>query len=152
MTARSQQEAFSSWPAWPWFPWTSSVQALGSAFTPQQVNQAINPGWIFAQGVTINAQNSSSPETERDIVALESYGRQIGRISDALAILISERRANAPVRAEYEAFNALHEKILEIKTRASHCRVERLLKDLDQMRRDAPADYARVAAILHEVS
>ena len=39
---------------------------------------------------------SSAPDTERDIVSVESYGRQLGRVIDALAESIKERLKSAP--------------------------------------------------------
>lgn len=131
----------STWPAWPWLPWTQ-------ALAPQQLNQPINPGWIFASSVTVNARNSSAPETERDIVAEESYGRQIGRISDALALLIAERPESAPPSAALKEFAAMRAKIEAIKAGAAQARVARLIADLERLRRDEPAEFARVLALL----
>jgi len=82
---------------------------------PHTLDQPINPGWIFAQAVTVNEHNSSAPATEREIVAAESYGRQLGRISDALAALIAERPATAPPVPELEAFGAMRDRIEDIK-------------------------------------
>jgi hypothetical protein len=131
----------SGWPAWPWLPWTQ-------ALAPQQLTQPINPGWIFASSVTVNARNSSAPETERDIVAEESYGRQIGRISDALALLIAERPEGAPPSAALKEFAAMRAKIEEIKAGAAQARVARLIADLERLRRDEPAEFTRVMALL----
>ena len=39
---------------------------------PNDLNQPILPGWMFAGTVTVNDLNSSAPETEREIVAAES--------------------------------------------------------------------------------
>jgi hypothetical protein len=131
----------SGWPAWPWMPWTQ-------ALAPQQLTQPINPGWIFASSVTVNARNSSAPETERDIVAEESYGRQIGRISEALAVLIAERPEGAPASAALKDFADMRDKIEGIKASAAQGRVARLIADLERLRRDDPAEFARVMALL----
>jgi hypothetical protein len=59
---------------------------------PYNFEQPILPGWTF----NINSNNSSSPQTEVDVVAKHSYGRQLGRIADALDLLIGERDGEAP--------------------------------------------------------
>ena len=41
--------------------------------------QPINQGW-FGTSFLINSNNSSAPQTEMDVVAKYSYGRQINRI------------------------------------------------------------------------
>jgi hypothetical protein len=74
---------FQQWPAWMMGP-------LGLLEQPTP-NQPINPGWAFGNVVNVTEQNSSAPGTERDIVASISYGKQLGRITDALAALIAER-------------------------------------------------------------
>jgi hypothetical protein len=128
-----------TWPAWPWLPWN---------LAPQQLTQPINPGWIFASSVTVNARNSSAPETEREIVAEESYGRQIGRINDALAVLIAERRAGAPPNEALDGFTAMRARIEEIKAKAALGRVARLIADLESLQRDDPEEFSRIKARL----
>lgn len=50
------------------------------------LEQPILPGWTFA----INNVNSSAPQTEAEVVAQHSYGRQLGRISDVLDLLLRD--------------------------------------------------------------
>jgi hypothetical protein len=38
----------------------------------------------------ITEQNSSASDTEREIIAAQSYGRQRGRIMDAVAVLVAD--------------------------------------------------------------
>ncbi|MBI5718528.1 MAG: hypothetical protein HZC37_12670 [Burkholderiales bacterium] len=60
------------------------------------VLQTINPwNWVFSSAggqsglVNINVGKSADPELERQILEeVGSYGRQIGRISEALAVLL----------------------------------------------------------------
>src|SRR5262245_48709708 len=56
---------------------------------PGRLDQAINPGWVFGS-VTVNNVNSRDPDIERRIVEEVSYGRQLGRIMDALAALVAQ--------------------------------------------------------------
>jgi hypothetical protein len=65
------------------------MEAWTPPFTaPRRLDQSINPGWVFG-AVTINNANSRDPETEQKIVEKVSYGRQLGRIMDAVAVLVA---------------------------------------------------------------
>ena len=59
--------------------WMRTWQAMWR-LTPDNLAQPILPGWTF----NINSGNSTAPQTEVDVVAKHSYGRQIGRMSDLL--------------------------------------------------------------------
>ena len=54
---------------------------------PDTSVQPILPGWTL----NLNSNNSSSPQTEVDVVAKHSYGRQIGRMADVLEALVVEQ-------------------------------------------------------------
>ena len=56
------------------------------ALAPQKLWQSINSGWSFGN-IIVNENNSSAPQTEQAIVAQESYGRQIGKLLDAVDTL-----------------------------------------------------------------
>jgi hypothetical protein len=87
MTTSTQSQP-TPWPLWPWPAWPFPPSAPAAA---DELVQPINPGWTFGNLVSVTEQNSSSPDTERDIVAVESYGSQLGRVIDALAELIIEQ-------------------------------------------------------------
>ena len=77
-----------------WLGWWSELwhQAYGRtaglpSLAPQVLSQPILPGWMFAGSVNVTEENSSSPETEREIVSQYSYGRQLGRITGSLPAL-----------------------------------------------------------------
>ena len=61
-------------PPWPWPP-----------AAPQSLVQPINPGWSL---INVTYNNSSAPAIERDVLQQHSYGRQIGRLMDALSVLV----------------------------------------------------------------
>ena len=87
-TDPSKTPAWPVWPAWPfWLPPTPAAS--------DEIIQPINPGWTFGNLISVTEQNSSAPDTERDIVSVDSYGRQLGRVIDALAELINERPKSA---------------------------------------------------------
>jgi hypothetical protein len=86
-----------------WFAWWSRLwretYAPATPFpslAPQVLTQPILPGWLFANNINVNEENSSSPETERDILVKYSYGRQLGRIIDVVSELIEKWPGGAP--------------------------------------------------------
>jgi len=60
----------------------------GKSFAPASLTQPINPGWVFGS-VHITNENSSDPAAERRITETISYGRQLGRLMDAITVLIA---------------------------------------------------------------
>jgi hypothetical protein len=76
-------------------PWTWFIDSMGKMPFSGDVTQAINPWTWFlnAMGsqiglININVGRSSDPDMEKKIVSeVGSYGRQIGRISEALEVL-----------------------------------------------------------------
>jgi hypothetical protein len=93
---------------------------------PQFLTQPILPGWTF----NINSNNSTAPQTEVDVVAKHSYGRQLGRISDALAALIEERPRKTPKDKRLAAFLEMKQDIDEVKEHAAAARVRQIINDL----------------------
>ncbi len=104
----------------PWFP-----------FAPETFTQPILPGWSF----TLNEGNSSAPDTERRIVAQESYGRQLGKLTDAVAVLIERAGKGDPAFTDLLELKARVEKA---KTEAKADRLKRLSKDLQDLKTDDP--------------
>ena len=118
------------------------------AWVPRTLTQPILPGWTFGNVVTVNERNSRSPDTEREIVAEHSYGRQLGRVTEAVLALIEERPKDLPPKREYEQLIELHHQIEDIKLRFAAARVARLESELDGLRVESPEDYRRIAAKL----
>jgi len=133
-----------------------------SAFAPAVLTQPINPGWIFGN-VSITNENSGDPETEREILQAASYGRQLGRILDAMAVLVArmdpealtpERKALVPDQADaFDDFWALLVRIGEVKSKArtralSEEGVAELAANLRQLRSTDRERYDRLKEIL----
>jgi hypothetical protein len=138
----------SSAPSLPGFPGLAEWMRLWlSPSAPQVLMQPILPGWTFA----INNTNSSSPQTEAEIVTQQSYGRQLGRTSDVLALLIQDRddlRDNQLV----VDFLAMKEQIDTIKLRAAGDRLEQIRTDLSSLRDSDPGRYEELrSALLREL-
>src|SRR4029453_17975763 len=110
---------------WPWAGidpaawmrnwWTT----LGLA--PQTLTQPILPGWA----ITINGVNSSAPQTEVEVVQKHSYGRQLGRMADAVQALIEDRDETL-ADDRITAFTAMKQEIDDIKLDAATPRAHQL--------------------------
>lgn len=109
--------------------WLSSLQALSQAMSgfkaplSGDVNQAINPwSWVFGTGqfgfVNINLGSSGDPQVEQEVLdEVGSYGRQLGRMGDAMSVLIKlaerenldpkERDALTKLRFQLEAIDKI---------------------------------------------
>ena len=110
---------------------------------PTNLVQPILSGWTL----NINSNNSTAPQTEANVVARHSYGRQLGRISDALRELLRERGAKPPNGAVTE-FMSMCEEIDEIKVISSAKRLKQITADLTLLKAKDEAEYHRVRQAL----
>ena len=133
----------SSWAPWTWTAWGAPSPSVA----PNSLQQPILPGWIFANAVNINDANSGAPEIEREIVSQESYGRQLGRVIEALCEMIEERPATARSESMKELLK-LQDKIERIKARNAERRIENVRSWLAGLKRRDEPEYRRVAAAL----
>lgn len=74
--------------------------------------------------------NSSAPQTEVEVVQRHSYGRQLGRMADALEALIEERGEGASSDERFTEFTTMKQEIDEIKLDAAATRIDQLHADL----------------------
>ena len=119
-----------------WGPW------FGPA--PSALVQPILPGWTL----NINSNNSSAPQTEVNVVAKQSYGRQIGRISDALRALLLEQHPNPPKTGPFAQFISMWEEIEEIKSESAKGRLEQIVSDLALLKDKDLPEYKRLREAL----
>lgn len=138
-----QSESISSllaaWPA----RMSDTVSRYVSLFAPNVLSQPILPGWNVGNTYIVSEFNSRNPGTERRILAEHSYGRQIGRIMEALTVLVGERDDRHTNRA-LKNFVELARKIDEIKQDSVEHRVARLSTDLSTLKNDKPDAYANL--------
>jgi hypothetical protein len=137
-------------PPFPWSAiapaeWMRTWQAMWRG-APDNLAQPILPGWTF----NINSSNSTAPQTEVDVVAKHSYGRQIGRISDALELLIVERHGEAPEDKRFSDFLTMKHEIDNVKRDTAATRVERIVKDLALLKAQDQEQYVRLRDALRE--
>jgi hypothetical protein len=136
----------------PDFPWTGispgewmrTWQAMWRL--PDSLVQPILPGWTF----NINSSNSTAPQTEVDVVARHSYGRQIGRMSDALQLLIEERHGKTPEDKRFADFLTMKHEIDKVKQDAVATRIERLIKDLELLKAHDEKQYTDLRDALRQ--
>jgi hypothetical protein len=132
-------------PARPWlWPPSDWLRAWASWFppAPHSLNQPILPGWTVAPVLNVNSGNSSAPQTEAEIVQRHSYGRQLGRISDAVEALIELSGAAEDKRLT--EFITMKREIDAMKLDASAARIVQLAKDLAALKEARPDDYRRL--------
>lgn len=85
---------------------------------PTQLAQAINPwSWSFGQVglLNINLGNAGDPAAEQRILdEVGTYGRQLGRIGDALKVLIAHADLSGLTKAEQRAIDALKRQLANV--------------------------------------
>lgn len=113
------------------------------------VNQTIDAALVRAVGdqlgfVNINTTAAGDPDLERRITEqVASYGRQLGRILDALDVVIRNDRlddATPEDRHALEQFGALRTEIEAVKNRATAEGIDRLVAEVRTLRRDPEAN------------
>jgi hypothetical protein len=152
MPFMSSDSQLSNPPTWDWPSWMkgSMPNPLDVFAVPRNLVQPILPGWVFGSVTNVTEQNSSAPDTEREIVAGQSYGRQLGRVMDALAVLIADLpKAKQDARA-FEEFAKIRREIDDIKAEAAARRLDRIAADLATLKATKPKEYERLAATLRE--
>jgi hypothetical protein len=153
------------WPMLDWYSaWLRSAQTMlpgagsdigGAVLAPRVLTQPINPGWIFGN-VSITNDNSGDPEAERRILEAVSYGRQLGRLMDVVAVLVA-RAGQAGLTPEeervFKEFREVEAKIKAVKAKAesrwlSEDGMTDLANKLKELKTTDPETYARLTKIL----
>lgn len=123
------------------------------ALAPQKLMQSFNNGWSFAN-LTINSNNSSAPDTEQAIVAVESYGRQIGKLLDAVELLVA-RQPDAGTQPAFTKLTELKDRIDKVKHDMAVSRIDQLRSDLELLRMSGTSadqqHYAQCMAALQKL-
>ena len=148
MSSDSQLSNPTGWD-WPFWMKGSMPNPLDFFAAPRNFVQPILPGW-FGSVTNITEQNSSAPDTEREIIAAQSYGRQLGRVMDALAVLIADLPKAKRDATAFEEFAKLRREIDGIKAEAAARRLDRIAADLATLKETKPEEYKRLAATLRE--
>ena len=139
-------------------PWGRMLSQWGYTYDPTTVTDTITGNVITT---IINEDNSTNPSKERDIVERHySYGKQLGRIGDALDVLISlalSRRDPSELRRDerhaLEDFLKMHKKIDEIKggeASPSEAYLDLLFGDIRDLKGRDPETYRSLIEKMHD--
>ena len=123
------------------------MRSWSQALAPQNLVQPILPGWTF----NINSNNSSAPQTEAEVIQRHSYGRQLGRLSDALAVLLAAAPAKVQHDEDVREFLEMKDEIDAVKQQSALARVERLRGDLDLLKKTDRAEFDRLVKALRAI-
>lgn len=83
------------------------------SLAPEKLWQAINPWTFYQQGaqfglINVNLGQTPSPEIEQDVLnEVGSYGRQLGRIGDALEVILAHVKLEGVSTEEQDALKIL---------------------------------------------
>ena len=91
------------------------------SLAPDRLWQAINPWTFYQQGaqfgvINIELGETPAPETERAVLDdVGSYGRQLGRIGDALEVLLKHVKLEGLSQDERDALDILRGQLAEVR-------------------------------------
>ena len=105
-------------------------------------NEPILQGWTF----NIDSNNSTDPDTEHEVLRSTSYGKQLGKLTDAVAQLVA--LAPPDKRAAFGEFTAMKKEVDGAKKRALAARVARVKLDLERLKDSDADEYERLRAML----
>ncbi len=97
------------------------MKSLQVSLAPQQLWQAINPWSFYNQGaqfglVNINLGATPHPEIEQAVLEeVGSYGRQLGRIGDALEVLLAHVKLGELKPEEADALKVLQGQLAAVR-------------------------------------
>jgi len=130
-------------------PWSRMLSLWGYTYDPNTVTDTITGNVITT---IINEDNSTNPSKEKDIVENHySYGKQLGRIGDALNVLISlvvlqrdPAELQQDERHALEDFVEMHKNIVEVKgehASLNETQLDFLFKDIKDLKGTDPETY-----------
>lgn len=98
------------------------MKSLSYSIAPEQLWQSILPWKFYQEGaqlgcININLGSTPAPETEHRIIdEVGSYGRQIGRIGDALDILLRHVRLDDLTTEEADVLDVLKGQLAAVRS------------------------------------
>jgi len=137
--------------------WQAWWRALGlRAPLSGDVTQEIDASLIRGIGdqlgfININTSRAGDAELEQRIVTdVASYGRQLGRVLDALDVLIRNDERGELGDEDQRALRALetlHAEVTALKQRSAADRLDQLIDDIHALRQDPQANEAALRRI-----
>ncbi len=114
---------------------------------PDNLAQSILQGWTL----NINSNNSAAPQTEVDVLARYSYGRQLGRLCDVVEALLTQSQGKKPNATAIAEFLEMKRDIDTVKAKGAERRVARIAKDLQALKQADAAEFERTRAALRRL-
>ncbi len=97
------------------------ANSLGISIAPEKLWQAINPWTFYQQGaqfgfINIDLGQTPRPDIEQSILdEVGSYGRQLGRIGDALEVLMRHLKPDELTAEEADTLSILEGQLAQIR-------------------------------------
>jgi len=97
------------------------TKAFQVSLAPEKLWQAINPWTFYQQGaqfglINVNLGQTPRPDIEQAVLdEVGSYGRQLGRIGDALEVLLKHVKLEGLNKDEEDALTILSGQLAEIR-------------------------------------
>jgi hypothetical protein len=97
------------------------ANSLGLSIAPEKLWQAINPWTFYQQGgqfglINVDLGQTPRPDIEQTILdEVGSYGRQLGRIGDALEVLIRHLKPDELTAEEADTLAILEGQLAQIR-------------------------------------
>ncbi|MGH3830867.1 MAG: hypothetical protein ACRDRS_10540 [Pseudonocardiaceae bacterium] len=138
-----------SQPLNPWQLWQSWLSMFGiRAPLSGDVTQDISPSFGL---VNINNTSSGDPELEKRIITqVAGYGRQLGKLLEAVDVLVQQQSHQGLDEADIHALEQLHklaEQIAEVKEKATLGQVDRIVSDVRALGRNPEANAAAIQRV-----
>ena len=117
----------------------------------EDVADVVIEGWpVVPHALVLDEHNSRAPDTEQAILAEESYGRQIGKLLDAVHALIQDR-PDSESNPALRDITLLRDRVERVKREAAGSRIDRLRHDLELLKAADPAEFQRTIDGLRRV-
>jgi hypothetical protein len=97
------------------------ANSLGISIAPEKLWQAINPWTFYQQGaqfglINVDLGQTPRPDIEQSILDdVGSYGRQLGRIGDALEVLIRHLKPDDLTQEESDTLSILKGQLAQVR-------------------------------------
>jgi hypothetical protein len=145
------------WPLDPFGVWEAWARSVAQVHAPLSgaVNQAIQASLLGHLGqlglINVSTTRAGDPDLERRIVEeIASYGRQLGWVIEGVDALIRAERREPPREDDpraLEQVQKLRRDVDELKARAATARLEGLVNEIHELRREPETNAASIAAL-----
>jgi hypothetical protein len=101
--------------------------------------------------ININATRTNDPQLEQRIITeVASYGRQLGRLLDAVDVLAARQSHEGLDESEVHALDQLRklaEEVAAVKQQAVHDRIDRIVADVQALSREPQANAGAIQRV-----